>query len=195
MASGGRTDTGPSPSASPTWNRSRLISSTRQIIIRNLATRKRFVKFSNATGSSSTNAMSGIETPMGRTPFQGASLNSASPRAKAPDFAKPTSRLAVWRHIPQHEGRHSFSDGGLGYSVRPLRGHTKMSKPQRGPRAPSLQVLSPNPHIFHSQSQLERRNVETSQQVCRKFFQPALRHRRNPRNRRSVPRDFLYGAS
>src|SRR5215471_20125748 len=26
----------------------------------------------------------------------------------------PTSRLAFWRHLPQHEGRHSFSDGGLG---------------------------------------------------------------------------------
>src|SRR6516164_845259 len=36
--------------------------STRQNIIRNLATRKRFVKFSNATGSPSTNAMFGIET-------------------------------------------------------------------------------------------------------------------------------------
>jgi len=35
----------------------------------------------------------------------------------------PTSRLAFWPHLPQHEGRHSFSDGGLGYSVRPLRGH------------------------------------------------------------------------
>ena len=109
MALGGRMDTVPSPSASPTWNRSRPISSTRQSIIRNLATRKRFVKFSNATGSPSTNAMFGIETPMGRTPFQGASLDVASPRAQAPDFAKPTSRLAFWRHLPQHEGRHSVA--------------------------------------------------------------------------------------
>src|SRR6516165_11738134 len=32
------------------------------------------------------------------------------PRAKeAPDFAKPTSRLAFWRHTPQHEGRHSVA--------------------------------------------------------------------------------------
>jgi hypothetical protein len=46
------------------------------------------VKFSNAIGSPSTNAMFGIETPMGRTPFQGASLEVASPRAEAPDFAK-----------------------------------------------------------------------------------------------------------
>src|SRR6516162_11812213 len=45
-------------------------------------------------------------------PFRtGASLDVTSPRAKAPDFAKPTSRLAFWRHIPEHEGRHSFSDG------------------------------------------------------------------------------------
>ena len=51
-----------------------------------------------------------------------------SPRAEAPDFAKPTSRLAFWRHLPQHEGRHSFSDGGLGYSVRPLCGRKKTSK-------------------------------------------------------------------
>src|SRR6516162_9413497 len=58
-----------------------------------------------------TNAMFGIETPMGRTPLQGASPGVTSPRAKAPDFAKPTSRLAFWRHLPQHEGRHSFSDG------------------------------------------------------------------------------------
>jgi len=54
---------------------------------------------------------------MGRTPFQGGSLDITSPRAKAPDFAKPTSRLAFRRHLPQHEGRHSFSDGGLGYSL------------------------------------------------------------------------------
>jgi len=53
--------------------------------------------------------MFGIETPMGRTPFQSASLDVTSPRAKAPDFAKPTSRLAFWRHIPQHEGRHSVA--------------------------------------------------------------------------------------
>jgi len=84
MALGGRMDTAPSPSASPTWNRSRPISSTRQSIIRNLATRKRFAKFSNATGSPSTNAMFGIETPKGRTPLQGASLDVTSPRAKAP---------------------------------------------------------------------------------------------------------------
>src|SRR5262245_49025201 len=49
--------------------------------------------------------------PEGRTPFQGGSLYITSPRAEAPDFAKPTSRLAFWRHIPQTEGRHSFSDG------------------------------------------------------------------------------------
>src|SRR5215831_15783884 len=64
-ALGGRMDTVPSPSASPTWNRSRPISSTRQSIIRNLATRKRFVKFSNAIGPPSTNAMFGIEAPRG----------------------------------------------------------------------------------------------------------------------------------
>src|SRR5215813_2292212 len=75
------------------------------------STRKRFVKFLNVTGSPSTNAMFGIEAPEGRTPFQGGSLYITSPRAEAPDFAKPTSRLAFWRHIPQHEGRHSFSDG------------------------------------------------------------------------------------
>src|SRR5215467_7916342 len=53
--------------------------------------------------------MFGIETPMGRTPFQGASLDVASPRAKAPDFARPTSQLAFWLHTPQHEGRHSLA--------------------------------------------------------------------------------------
>ena len=42
--------------------------------------------------------MFGTETPMGRTPLQGVSLDVASPRAEA-----------------------------LGYSVRPLRGHWKMS--------------------------------------------------------------------
>src|SRR5262245_8962604 len=89
------------PSASPTWHRSRPISSTRQSSIRNLATRKRFVKFSNATGSPSTNATFGIETPMGRTPFQGVSLDVIHPGLKH-----------------------------LGYSVRPLRGHRKMSKLQ-----------------------------------------------------------------
>ena len=31
------------------------------------------------------------------------------PRAKAPDFAKPTSWLAFWRHLPQDEGRHSVA--------------------------------------------------------------------------------------
>ena len=102
-----------------------------QSIIGKLATRKRFVRFLNVTGSPSTNAMLGIEAPEGRTPFQGGSLYLTSPRAEAPDFAKPTSRLAFWRHLPQHEGRHSFSDGGLGYSIRPLRGHGKMFKLQR----------------------------------------------------------------
>jgi hypothetical protein len=55
-----------------------------------LATRKRFVKFLNVTGSPSTNAMFGIEAPprAGRTPFQGGSLYITSPRAEAPDFAK-----------------------------------------------------------------------------------------------------------
>jgi hypothetical protein len=53
--------------------------------------------------------MFGIETAMVRTPFQGASLDVTSPTAKAPDFAEPTSRLAFWRHIPQHEGRHSLA--------------------------------------------------------------------------------------
>src|SRR6516225_8507871 len=48
---GGRMDTVPSPSASPTWNRSRPISSTRQSIIGKLATRKRFMRFLNVTGS------------------------------------------------------------------------------------------------------------------------------------------------
>src|SRR6516162_6324680 len=57
-----------------------------------------------------------------RPPFQGESGTAGLPRAKAPDFAKPTSRLAFWRHLPQHEGRHSVSDGGLGYSVDHLRG-------------------------------------------------------------------------
>jgi len=80
--------------------------------------------------SPSTNAMFGIEAPEGRTPFQGGSLYLTSPRAEAPDFAKPTSRLAFRRHLPQHEGRHSFSDGGLGYSVRPLCGRKKTSKLQ-----------------------------------------------------------------
>ena len=42
-----------------------------------------FVKFSNATGSPSTNAMFGIETPNGRTPLQGASLDVTSPRARS----------------------------------------------------------------------------------------------------------------
>ena len=31
------------------------------------------------------------------------------PGLEAPDFAKPTSRLAFWRHIPQDEGRHSVA--------------------------------------------------------------------------------------
>ena len=75
------------------------------------------MRFLNVTGSPSTNAMFGIKAPEGRTPFQGGSLYITSPRAEAPDFAKATSRLVFWRHLPQHEGRHSFSDGGLGYSV------------------------------------------------------------------------------
>src|SRR5262249_34880189 len=62
----------------------------------------------------------------GSDALQGASPDVTAPRAKAPDFAKPTSRLTFWRHLPQHEGRHSFSDGGLGYSVRPLRGHCSL---------------------------------------------------------------------
>src|SRR6266446_5713681 len=49
------------------------ISLTRQSILRNLAIRKRFAKFSNATGSPSTNAMFGIQTPKGWAPLQGAS--------------------------------------------------------------------------------------------------------------------------
>ena len=89
----------------------------------------------------STNTMFGIEAPEGRMPFQGGSLYLTSPRAGAPDFAKPTSRLAFWRHLPQHEGRHSFSDGGLGYSVRPLRGRKKMSKLQRESQATPLQLF------------------------------------------------------
>src|SRR6516162_7994159 len=33
----------------------------------------------------------------------------AYPGLEAPDFAKPTSRLAFWRHLPQDEGRHSVT--------------------------------------------------------------------------------------
>src|SRR6516225_12136778 len=33
----------------------------------------------------------------------------AYPGLEAPDFAKPTSRLAFWRHLPQDEGRHSVA--------------------------------------------------------------------------------------
>ena len=59
-------------------------------------------KFSSATGSPSTNAMFGIETPMGRTPLHGARrLASLHPGLKP-----------------------------LGYSVRPLRGHRQMAKLQ-----------------------------------------------------------------
>ena len=93
-------------------------------------------------GSPSTNAMFGIEKQwVGRpreavlglpsrncTPrrgvgsaFRACRLMPLHPGLEAPDFAKPTSRLAFWCHLPQHEGRHSFSDGGLGYSG-PLRG-------------------------------------------------------------------------
>ena len=115
------------------------------------------MRFLNVTGSPSTNAMFGIEAPRGSDALvrqsldcllgiaprdaglgvlSGRSLSITSPRAEAPDFAKPTSRLAFWRHLPQHEGRHSFSDGGLGYSVRPLRGRKKTSKLQAGASAP-----------------------------------------------------------
>src|SRR6516225_10302387 len=119
--------------------------------LRDLATRKRFVKFSNATGWPLSNAMLGLKHQSVRRPreavlglpsrnctprrgvgsaFRARRLMSLHPRAKAPDFAKPTSRLAFRRHLPQHEGRHSFSDGGLGYSVRPLCGRKKTSKLQ-----------------------------------------------------------------
>jgi len=45
-----------------------------------------------------------------RLPFQGESGTAGhDPGLEAPDFAKPTSRLAFWRHIPQYEGRHSVA--------------------------------------------------------------------------------------
>jgi len=79
--------------------------------------------------------------------LSGRSLSITSPRAEAPDFAKPTSRLAFWRHLPQHEGRHSFSDGGLGYSVRPLCGRKKTSKLQgRDGARPSRGKMVRNHH-------------------------------------------------
>src|SRR6516165_5986331 len=135
--------------------------------LRDLATRKRFVKFSNATGWPLSNAMLGLrhqwvgrprEAVLGLpsrncTPrrgvgsaFRARRLMSFHPGLKHPtsqsgstELAEvvrlssrrsPTSRLAFWRHLPQHEGRHSFSDGGLGYSVRPLCGRKKTSKLQ-----------------------------------------------------------------
>ena len=36
--------------------------------------------------------------------FRAGRFYITSPRAEAPDFAKPTSRLAFWRHLPQHGG-------------------------------------------------------------------------------------------
>ena len=59
------------------------------------------MKFSNTTGSPSTNAMFGIETPMGRTPFQGASLDVGSPRAKeAPGlFCETATRSLEFGHF------------------------------------------------------------------------------------------------
>ena len=61
-------------------------------------------KFSSATGSPSTNAVFGIETPMGRTPLQGASLGVTSPRAKAAGLFC-LERFAVIGKCPNSSGR------------------------------------------------------------------------------------------
>ena len=93
-----RMDTVPSPSASPTWHRSRPISSTRQSIIRNLATRKRFVKFSNATGSPSTNAMSAMKHQWVGRPFRARRLMALYPGLKHP--SRPRTRTRPRRRKP-----------------------------------------------------------------------------------------------
>ena len=74
-------------------------------------------KLSSATGSPSTNAMFGIETPMGRTPLQlqGASLGVTSPRAKAPDFAKATSRLAFG--VTYHNMRGAIASATAAWAI------------------------------------------------------------------------------
>src|SRR5262252_1044053 len=84
-------------STTSSWRALKARYKGRSWVARRFAMRSR--KFSNATGSPLTNAMFGIETPMGRTPLQDASLGVTSPRLKP-----------------------------LGYSVRPLRGHRQMSK-------------------------------------------------------------------
>jgi len=69
-----------------------------------------------------TNAMFGIETPMGRTPFQGASLDVPHSGLKRPTSQSDSTELAeVLRRgwlfgvtYHKHEGRHSFSDGRPG---------------------------------------------------------------------------------
>src|SRR6516162_4455503 len=61
-----------------------------------------------------------------RPPFQGESGTAGLPRAKeAPDFAKPTSRLAFWRHIPQHEGRHSVATAAWAILWTPFGGKSR----------------------------------------------------------------------
>ena len=84
--------------------------------------------------------------------FQGESLFNVYPGLKRPDFAKPTSRLAFWRHLTQHEGHHSVATAAWANlfsrsaATRPstsglkLVSAAKMSKLQGDVRATPLQV-------------------------------------------------------
>src|SRR5215831_5580373 len=63
-----------------------------------------------------TNAMFGIETPMGRTPFQGGSVDVPHPGLKR-----------------------------LGYSVRPLRGHRKNAQTPEGGAQPNCRAATKLP--------------------------------------------------
>jgi hypothetical protein len=67
----------------------------------------------------------GIETPKGRTPLQGASLDVTSPRAKAPGLFCLTAPRSCYEALEMSKLQ------------RPLRGHRKMSKSSDGRGRPS----------------------------------------------------------
>jgi hypothetical protein len=90
---------------------------------------------------------------MGRTPFQGASLDATSPRAKDDMSRQPAALAAVLSTLWTIANQYRLLATSLGYSVRPLRGHGKMSKLQRESQATPLQLFVE--HTFFSRINIQ----------------------------------------
>ena len=111
--------------------------------------------------------------------LSGRRLMSLHPGLKHPTPQSLRRGWPFWRHLPQHEGRHSCSDGGVGYSLRPLRGHRKMSKLEprlrRSPQGRAPEVALVVECFFYAKHVLKRAHFTLWHWRILSFWRPRVR--------------------